>query len=118
VSWFEIPVTDMPRARAFYEQVLDVKLQPLNFGPLEMAFFPMRPGTPGAAGALMKGEAFHPSQQGVQIYFTTPDVDGTLERVQKCAGKVVLPKTRIGPLGFIASFEDSEGNRVGLRSWQ
>jgi imidazolonepropionase-like amidohydrolase/predicted enzyme related to lactoylglutathione lyase len=118
VSWFEIPVTDMPRAKAFYEDVLNVKLQPLHFGPLEMAIFPMRPGTPGATGALMKGEAFQPSQQGVQIYFTTPDVDGTLERVQTLAGKVVLPKTRIGPLGFIASFVDSEGNRIGLRSWQ
>jgi imidazolonepropionase-like amidohydrolase/predicted enzyme related to lactoylglutathione lyase len=118
VGWFEIPVTDMARAKAFYEQVLNVRLQPLTLGPLEMAMFPMRPGTPGAAGALMKGEAFQPSQQGVQIYFTTPDVDGTLERAQRLAGKVVLPKTRIGPLGFIASFEDSEGNRIGLRSWQ
>lgn len=118
VGWFEIPVTDMPRAKAFYEHVLNVKLQPLNLGPLEMAIFPMRPGTPGATGALMKGEAFQPSQLGTQIYFTTPDVDGTLERVQKLAGKVVLPKTRIGPLGFIASVEDSEGNRIGLRSWQ
>jgi imidazolonepropionase-like amidohydrolase/predicted enzyme related to lactoylglutathione lyase len=118
VNWFEIPVTDMSRARAFYEHVLNVKLQPLNFGPLEMSFFPMRPGTTGAAGALMKGEAFKPSQQGVQIYFSTPDVDGTLQRVQERAGKVILPKTRIGFLGFIASFEDSEGNRIGLRSWQ
>jgi len=118
VSWFEIPVTDMARARAFYEHVLQVKLQPLNLGPLEIAMFPMRAGTPGAMGALMKGEAFQPSRQGVQIYFTTPEVDGTLERVRERAGKVVLPKTRIGPLGFIASFEDSEGNRIGLRSWQ
>jgi len=118
VGWFEIPVTDMSRARTFYEHVLNVKLQSLTLGPLEMALFPMRPGTPGAAGALMKGEVFQPSQQGVQIYFTTPDVDGTLQRVQESAGKIVLPKTRIGPLGFIASFEDSEGNRIGLRSWQ
>ena len=118
VSWFEIPVTDMPRAKAFYEHVLNVKLQPLNVGPLEMAFFPMRPGATGAAGALMKGEAFQPSQQGVQIYFTTPDVDGTLQRVQEQGGKVALPKTQIGPFGFIASFEDSEGNRIGLRSPQ
>jgi imidazolonepropionase-like amidohydrolase/predicted enzyme related to lactoylglutathione lyase len=117
VSWFEIPVTDMPRARAFYEHVLNVTLQPLILGPLEMALFPLRPGTPGAAGALMKGEAFQPSRQGVQIYFTTPDIDGTLERVQERAGRVVLPKTQIGPLGAIASFEDSEGNRIGLRSW-
>ena len=118
VSWFEIPVTDMPRARAFYEQVLNVKLQPLSFGPLEMAIFPMRPGTSGATGALMKGEAFQPSQLGVHVYFTTPDIDATLERAQKLGSKVVLPKTRIGPLGFITSFEDSEGNRIGLRSWQ
>lgn len=118
VSWFEIPVTDMPRARAFYEHVLNVKLQPLNLGPLEMAYFPMRPGTPGAAGALMKGQAFRPCQQGIQVYFTTPDVDGALERVQELGGEIALPKTQIGPLGFIASFEDSEGNRVGLRSWQ
>ncbi|MFC1795092.1 amidohydrolase family protein [Planctomycetota bacterium] len=118
VGWFEIPVTDMARAKTFYEHVLNVKLQPMNIGPLEMAFFPMRPGTTGAAGALMKGEAFKPSRQGVQIYFTTPDVDGTLQCVQEKAGKVVVPKTRIGPFGFIASFEDSEGNRIGLRSWQ
>jgi imidazolonepropionase-like amidohydrolase/predicted enzyme related to lactoylglutathione lyase len=118
VSWFEIPVTDMSRAKAFYEHVLNVKLQPLKIGPLDMAFFPTRPGTPGASGALMKGDAFQPSSKGVQIYFTTPDVDGTLERVQDRGGRVVVPKTRIGPFGFIASFEDSEGNRVGLRSWQ
>jgi imidazolonepropionase-like amidohydrolase/predicted enzyme related to lactoylglutathione lyase len=118
VAWFEIPVTDMARAKAFYEHVLNVKLQPLNIGPLEMAYFPMRPGTPGAAGALMKGEAFRPSQQGVQIYFFTPDVDSALRRVQERDGKIVLTKTQIGPLGFIALFEDSEGNRIGLRSWQ
>jgi predicted enzyme related to lactoylglutathione lyase len=118
VSWFEIPVMDMPRARAFYEYVLNVKLQPLNFGSLEMAYFPMRPGTAGAPGALMKGEAFQPSQQGVQIYFYTPDVDSTLKRVQERSGQVVLPKTRIGLFGYIASFVDSEGNRIGLRSWQ
>jgi hypothetical protein len=30
----------------------------------------------------------------------------------------VLPKTAIGTLGFIAAFEDSENNRIGLRSWR
>jgi len=118
VSWFEIPVTDMSRAKGFYERVLDVRLQPLKIGPMDMALFPARPGTQGATGALMKGEAFQPSVKGVQIYFTTPDVDGTLERVRERGGRVVLPKTRIGLFGFIASFEDSEGNRIGLRSWQ
>lgn len=118
VGWFEIPVTDMARAKAFYEHVLNVKLQSMNIGTLEMAFFPMRPGTTGAAGALMKGEVYKPSKQGVQIYFTARDIDGVLQRVQEQGGKVVLPKTRIGPFGYIASFEDSEGNRIGLRAQQ
>jgi predicted enzyme related to lactoylglutathione lyase len=117
VSWFEIPVTDMARAKAFYEHILIVKLQPMNFGPLEMAFFPTRPGATGASGALMKGEAFQPSEKGIQIYFYTPDIDSTLKRVKARGSKIVVPKTPIGPFGFIASFEDSEGNRIGLRSW-
>ncbi|MCU0917071.1 MAG: hypothetical protein MUC88_21285 [Planctomycetes bacterium] len=66
----------------------------------------------------MKGEAFQPSPRGVVIYFTAPDIDGVLERLRKLDGKVAFPKTRIGPLGFVAAVEDSEGNRVGLRSWQ
>jgi predicted enzyme related to lactoylglutathione lyase len=118
VGWFEIPVADMARAKAFYEHVLNVKLQPMNFGPLEMAFFPMRQEAAGASGALMKGEAFKPSRQGIQIYFTIIDIDGALQRVRKQGGKVVLPKTQMGPFGFVASFEDSEGNRLGLRSQQ
>jgi imidazolonepropionase-like amidohydrolase/predicted enzyme related to lactoylglutathione lyase len=107
VSWFEIPVTE-----------LNVELQPLNLGPLEMAMFPARPGTAGAAGALMKGPDLQPSRQGVRIYFTNPDVDGTLQRVRERGGEVTLQKTRIGPFGFIAAFEDSEGNQIGIRSWR
>jgi predicted enzyme related to lactoylglutathione lyase len=118
VGWFEIPVTDMLRAQAFYEHVLNVKLQPVRFGPLEMAVFSPRQGMQGAGGALMRGEAYQPSQHGILIYFTTPDVDGTLERVEERGSKVVLPKMPIGPFGFVAVFEDSEGNRIGLRSWQ
>jgi imidazolonepropionase-like amidohydrolase len=37
VSWFEIPVLDMERAKAFYEHVLDVKRQRLPIGPNEIA---------------------------------------------------------------------------------
>jgi uncharacterized protein len=82
-----------------------------------MALFPAHRGAAGATGALMKGEPFQPSRQGVIIYFHTPDIDGVLTRVRQHGGNTLLPKTPIGPLGFIAAIEDSEGNRVGLRSW-
>ncbi|MDV7397147.1 VOC family protein, partial [Arthrospira platensis SPKY1] len=40
VSWFEIPVTDMSRAIAFYEAVMGYKLNRQQMGPVEMAWFP------------------------------------------------------------------------------
>jgi predicted enzyme related to lactoylglutathione lyase len=40
----------------------------------------------------------------------------TLARVPAAGGTVVLPKTEIGPHGFIAHILDTEGNRIGLHS--
>jgi uncharacterized protein len=42
VGWFEIPVTDMARARTFYEHVLGLRLELHDIGPLQMAWFPMK----------------------------------------------------------------------------
>jgi predicted enzyme related to lactoylglutathione lyase len=66
----------------------------------------------------MKGAAFKPSGEGVQIYFYDADIDATLRRLDARGAKIVLSKTAIGPFGFIAVFEDSEGNHIGLRSWR
>ena len=38
--WFEIPVTDMGRAKAFYNAVLQTELRDDNTGPNPMAIFP------------------------------------------------------------------------------
>ncbi len=32
VGWFEIPVSNLARAKGFYETVFEVKLSPQNFG--------------------------------------------------------------------------------------
>ena len=36
--------------------------------------------------------------------------------MEKAGGKVMMPKTDIGPPGFIAVMVDTEGNSVGLHS--
>src|SRR5688572_11419406 len=38
--WFEIPVTDMARAKAFYGAVLKTELKDDNAGPNPMSLFP------------------------------------------------------------------------------
>ena len=41
-------------------------------------------------------------------------IDPTLEAIEGAGGKTLVPKQSIGEHGFIAHFEDTEGNRVAV----
>jgi hypothetical protein len=117
VNWFEIPVHDFDKAKRFYESVLGLEdLAITEMGPKKMVWFPMKEGAPGAAGGLIKGEGYIPSHSGALVYFSVADIDATLAKVDKHGGRALLPKTGIGQHGFIAHFEDCEGNRVALHA--
>ncbi|MBI5016412.1 MAG: VOC family protein [Deltaproteobacteria bacterium] len=116
VNWFEIAVVDLDRATQFYEGVFGIALTEEGMGPLQMAWFPMAEGAPGAAGSLVKGEGYVPSTTGTNIYFSVEGIEGVLERVSANGGRTLMPRTSIGEYGFIAHFADREGNRVGLHS--
>ena len=115
-NWFEIPVKDLDRAVKFYEKVFDVKLSPEEMGGMKMALFPFTQDAPGAAGALIKGESYEPSHAGTVVYFSVEDIPETLRRITANGGKTVMPKTGIGQYGFIAQYEDTEGNRLAIHS--
>lgn len=115
-NWFEIPVKNMKRATAFYEQVFDVKLAAEEMGGMKMAMFPMDQNSFGAAGALMQHESAVPSHAGTLVYFSTQSIEDALRRINANGGKTLLPKTGIGQYGFIAHYEDTEGNRLALHS--
>jgi len=114
VGWFEIPVIDMKRAKAFYEHVFSLSLQDQQMGDTHMALLPMFQGAAGAAGCLVKGKDYTPAAAGVLIYFTAPDLEGMLQRVRQRGGRVLMDKSSIGSYGFIALIQDTEGNRIGL----
>lgn len=114
VSYFEIPVTDLDRAQRFYEAVFEVKLDRETVDGYEMALFPFAPGGAGASGALAKGDVYVPAKTGPILYFSVADIDATMARANAAGGKTLYPKKSIGPLGFVAEFEDSEGNRIAL----
>lgn len=122
VGWFEIPVSNMERAQAFYEQVLDLKMERHQMGPLDMAWFPWKEDGLGAPGSLVcHAEYYKPSTDGVLIYLTahSGDLANELARVEAAGGKVIQPKTKISDeYGFMALLIDSEGNRIALHSRQ
>jgi predicted enzyme related to lactoylglutathione lyase len=116
VNWFEIPVTDINRAKTFYEKLLDITLDMQDFMNMKLAFFPMTMDAYGATGALVTADGYAPSGTGVVIYFSVEDIEGVLGKAAKNGGKILLPKMDIGEYGFIGHFSDPEGNRLGLHS--
>lgn len=115
VIWFEIPVKDIARARRFYETVLGLNLEPpIQMGQATLSFFPMEMGVVGAGGALIQAEHVQPCEQGTTVYFSVEAIDPVLERINRAGGKTCLPRTSIGEYGFMAHFQDTEGNRVAL----
>jgi predicted enzyme related to lactoylglutathione lyase len=114
VFHFEIPVSDMDRAKAFYEGVFGYRLARQEVDGYDMAFFPRVDGAAGASGALAKGDVYKPSKEGAIIYFDVPDIDTVLQRAKQRGAKILYEKKDIGEAGFVAEFEDSEGNRVAL----
>jgi len=74
-------------------------------------------GGGGVTGGIVEGPGFEPSDKGSLIYLNGgEDLSEPLSRVEEAGGKIVLPKTSIGPNGFMAHFIDTEGNKVALHS--
>lgn len=120
ISWFEIPATNIDRAQKFYESIFEIQLQNMDFGTTKMRAFPLDDPMDGVGGTIIDSGGFHkPSlTDGPLIYLNgNPDVDVILHRVEKAGGKVMVPKTEISPeYGFMAIFQDTEGNRIALHS--
>ncbi len=119
VGWFEIPVNDMDRAKKFYEEVFEIKVELHPMNELIMGWFPFGQNKPGAAGSLVKNASWYkPSDtHGPLVYFSSGDVQNELNRVEKAGGKIIKHKTLIAAdVGYMAVFIDSEGNRIALHS--
>ncbi len=113
VVYFEIPVADIDRAMKFYSSVFKFDFRREVIDKHEMALFPFSDKATGISGALAKGEVYKPTKDGVILYFTTSNLDETINLAIENGAQILYPKTDNG-LGFVAEFEDSEGNRIAL----
>lgn len=124
VVHFEIYVQDMTRAKAFYEAVLDTKLEqmpnPTPETEMDMYFFPMDNESGmsgyGSGGMLVKMKDFAPGRGGTLVYFGCDDCAVQLARTEAHGGSIFQDKTSIGEHGFCALVQDTEGNLIGLHS--
>jgi uncharacterized protein len=118
VTWFEIYVEDLERAKRFYEALFGVQLTREQTPPDFQAYrFPGGMPGFGAMGGLMKHPMRKPSAQGTLVYFHVDDCALIAERAPALGGCIYRSKWSIGPEGFIALIGDSEGNAIGLHSF-
>lgn len=118
VAWVEIPAQKLNRAKDFYQSIFGIELMDMEFpNGLKMSMFPVE--ETGVGGALCEHEGFYkPSHDGSLVYLNAnPDLQAVLDRVEQSGGKILQQKTNISDdYGFMAIFEDSEGNRIALHS--
>ncbi|MEI6418794.1 MAG: VOC family protein [Sphingomonadales bacterium] len=108
ISWFEIPATDLGRARRFYEAVFGLQLTLETVDGYAMALFP------DGGGALVQGDVYVPGKAGPILYFRVASIDAVMTRAIAAGGQQLYAKKDIGANGFVAEFQDSEGNRIAL----
>ncbi len=116
VSIFEIPATDFERAIRFYQAILSIQIESMEFEGMQMGLFPYENQV--VIGSIMKGEGYKPTSEGVTIYLNGGEnLQTILDKVEPNEGRILVPKTpHADESGFFAIFLDSEGNKMGLHS--
>lgn len=116
INWFEIPAKDFERAKTFYETILGGAIQVMPHPAMKYGMLPADMEN-GVGGGLVEGPGYEPSDKGPLIYLNGgDDLEVPLAKVEKAGGKILLPKTSLGPNGFMAHITDTEGNKIALHS--
>ena len=108
---FEINAENPLRAKNFYENVFDWKVEKWE-GPLE--YWVISAGEEdeeGINGGLQKREN---KDDHIFNYVGVESVDKTLKKIKENRGEILKPKSPIPGVGYYAFFKDTEGNRLGI----
>lgn len=109
---FDLPADDIGRAQSFYASLFGWTFERYA-GPIEYYAIGTTndDGTPGIGGGM--GPRGAPGQQ-MMNYIGVPSVADYLVRVEGLGGAVLLPRTTIPSIGYLAVCRDTEGNAFGL----
>ena len=116
VGWFDINVSNLARAKKFYETVFNIELVdfPIEWG--KQSAFPSDYEGLNISGALVEKEERAANGSNTIVYFVSEDCITEEARVEKAGGKISTPKRSIGEFGFVSLITDTEGNTIGLHS--
>ena len=106
IGFVAIPVTDMDRARKFYQETLELKpgLTAMNGGWVEYEL-----------GETTIGVGCHPdwkpSRDGTTVAFEVDDIDATIAKLKEHGVTFEMEKIET-PVCWMAQFRDPDGNKL------
>ncbi|HVF50442.1 MAG TPA: VOC family protein [Pyrinomonadaceae bacterium] len=111
VVHFEISADEPERALKFYKDVFGWESQRWD-GPMPYWFFntgaPEQPGING--GMCKRSDDFVNCVNSIDV----ESVDEYVARIEEHGGAVVMPKTTLPKVGYLAYCKDTEGNFFGI----
>ena len=121
VVHFELTADNLERAKKFYEDVFNWKIEDAQMPGMEYMMVhttevdeKMMPKTVGAInGGIMK-KGFGVISPVVVI--NVRDINEAIDKIKKAGGKTVMDTQKVGNMGLYSRFIDSEGNVLGI--WQ
>lgn len=106
----EIPTVDLKKAVKFYGKIFGWEFQEYP----EMQYVTFRTGHAPNGGLMLVKKM--PRSAQVNAYVEVDDIDLKLKEIRKARGKVVMKKSPVGEMGFMAQFLSPDGCRLAL--WQ
>jgi uncharacterized protein len=114
VVHFELGVTNPERAIKFYSGVFGWTIQKYG-GPMDYYLVDTGdPKEPGINGGLVVNKDAQPRTVNT---IAVENLDEFMKKVEAAGGKIVVPKMAIPGVGWLAYFNDTEGNLVGMHQF-
>lgn len=111
VIHFDMEAKDVKRAIDFYKKTFGWKFEKWD-GPFDYWLIDAgEDNEPGIGGGLSKSEG---TVASIINTIGVDSLDSTIEKITKNGGKIVNPKHVVPGVGYMASFEDTEGNQFGV----
>ncbi|WP_406657150.1 VOC family protein [Methanolobus sp. ZRKC2] len=125
VVYFNISADDMERAKDFYTELFDWKIEKVSeplqqkqaeeWGVDSLEYYSIETTTLSGKESLSGGitSREHPDQK-ILTFIGVPSVDECIGKVKKLGGKVLELNTDADGVGYLAIFTDTENNAFGL----
>lgn len=113
LTHFAIHIDDMERAKKFYDGVFEWGFN--SYGQNDFLQIKADKSENGELIGALQSRKYSPIADkiiGLECTIGVENIDETIEKIKNYGGQVLMPKTAIPYIGYIAKFLDTEGNLI------